>query len=213
MDSRKLSGPHATMKNDKWGFTIANFNKMIDFGNDSFALRVYVQQVFFILSRSTRMEGCHLHWSKGRRIVASTKDLGEGFIFRHGCDEEYEGPRAPVEIPEVGSPRTRFIRGCRGKNAVFLLWYRRILWWRMKMDCHDFLEALGLGEFRRQEKSLWGPPNVESLNQGYEVLMHMRKYPWICKVESSYSKFVLDYGGKVRLQRPSCSLDCIFISL
>lgn len=107
-------GPQATVKKDKWGFTIANFNRMIDFGKDSFALPVHVQQVFF--SDCLEAQG----WKvviridpRGRRIVASTEDQGEGFIFRHGRDEEYEGLRAPVEIAEEPIeplPRGRVIR-------------------------------------------------------------------------------------------------------
>ena len=40
-------GPNATIKNDKWGFTVVNFQSMIPFGLESFALLVHVEQIFY----------------------------------------------------------------------------------------------------------------------------------------------------------------------
>ena len=40
-------GDHATMKKDKYGFTIANFAKKIPIGPESFAFPMYIDQVFF----------------------------------------------------------------------------------------------------------------------------------------------------------------------
>lgn len=40
-------GANATVKKDRWGFTIANFTLMLEFGADSFVLPSHVEQVFF----------------------------------------------------------------------------------------------------------------------------------------------------------------------
>lgn len=40
-------GANATVKKDQWGFTVANFDRMITFGRDSFAFPSQVEQVFF----------------------------------------------------------------------------------------------------------------------------------------------------------------------
>ena len=41
-------GSTATVKKDKWGFTLANFNRPVPFGLESFVFPMHVEQVFFV---------------------------------------------------------------------------------------------------------------------------------------------------------------------
>lgn len=38
-------GPTATIKKDKWGFTLANFQSRLQFGSESFAFPLHIEQV------------------------------------------------------------------------------------------------------------------------------------------------------------------------
>ena len=98
-------GANATVKKDRWGFTVANFNRMIDFGRDSFALPGHVQQVYF--SDCIESPG----WKvvirtepRGKRVVSGENDVHEGLIFRQGRDQDYEGLRVPADILEDPIP-------------------------------------------------------------------------------------------------------------
>ena len=48
-------GEHATMKKDKYGFTIANFAKKILIGPESFAFPMHIDQVFFRRTHKTQV--------------------------------------------------------------------------------------------------------------------------------------------------------------
>ncbi|KAG0572319.1 hypothetical protein KC19_VG084600 [Ceratodon purpureus] len=100
-------GTNATMKRDRWGFTLANFNKIIDFGEDSFALPSHVQQVFFSdCSETPEWRVVIRTEPRGRRVVASATDREEGQLFQLGRDDEFEGLQIPVNISEDLPPRT-----------------------------------------------------------------------------------------------------------
>jgi hypothetical protein len=43
----KYNGPSPTIIRDDLGFTVANFNNMVELGKDSFAFPIHCQQVFF----------------------------------------------------------------------------------------------------------------------------------------------------------------------
>ena len=94
-------GSNDTVKKDKWGFTLANFTRMIPFGQDSFAFPSQCQQVFFCDSRVepgwkivTRIE------PRGRRVVANGDDINEGDMFRHGRDNDFTGLVVPTSLAE-----------------------------------------------------------------------------------------------------------------
>jgi hypothetical protein len=42
------TGARATMKQDEYGFTLINYERMISYLADSFAFSLHVQQVFFV---------------------------------------------------------------------------------------------------------------------------------------------------------------------
>ena len=96
-------GPSATVKRDKWGLTLANFNRMIEFGVDSFAFPNHVEQVFYA--------DCHESpgWKvvirtepRGRRVVAIVEEENVGLLFRQGRDADFAGLR--VSDAEADEP-------------------------------------------------------------------------------------------------------------
>jgi hypothetical protein len=83
-----------TVKKDKWGFTMANFESQIPFGPESFALLVHVEQVFF----------CNAHdepgWKvvlrkeiRGKRIFQSVGVAEDRGMFQPSEDADHEGLR------------------------------------------------------------------------------------------------------------------------
>lgn len=99
-------GASATVKKDKWGFTLANFNRMIEFGEDSFALPSHVQQVFY--SECTESPGWRVvirTEPRGRRVVATEVDREAGPLFDTGRDDSFDALRVPEQISEDPLPR------------------------------------------------------------------------------------------------------------
>lgn len=107
-------GPNATVKRDHWGFTIANFGRMIPFGRDSFAFPSQVEQVFFSdCLESSGWKVVVRTEPRGKRVVANSTDEDGGLLFRHGRDSEFEGLRSPAIISEdpIQAPTAgRFVR-------------------------------------------------------------------------------------------------------
>ena len=94
-------GINATVKKDRWGFTVANFNRMLDFGEDSFALPSHVQQVFY--SECPKSPGWRVvirTEPRGRRVVATSTDMQEGLLFQSTRDDESDALRVPDVVSE-----------------------------------------------------------------------------------------------------------------
>ena len=98
-------GENATIKKDKWGFTLANYSRRYGtICRDSFAFPRHCEQVFYSTARES------LGWRvvlrkevRGKRILPTTNDK-EGTLFGMGRDEDYEGLRPDREVGEQGLP-------------------------------------------------------------------------------------------------------------
>jgi hypothetical protein len=71
-------GQNATVKNDKWGFTFANFEPQIPFGPKSIALPVHVDQVFF----------CNAHDEPGWKVILKKEIQGKHIFQIVGVSQE-----------------------------------------------------------------------------------------------------------------------------
>lgn len=104
-------GSTATVKRDRWGFTIANFSRMVEFGVDSFAFPCHVQQVFYVdCLESPGWKVVIRTDPRGKRVVGSAEDEDARLLFSPGRDVDFEGLRLPdtdMEVPaaEVGTGR------------------------------------------------------------------------------------------------------------
>ena len=94
-------GSTATVKKDRWGFTLANFRRQIPFGTESFAFPMHVQQVFFIDAREDPGWKIVLRKEvRGQRMCQDDGPVEDNGMFAVGDDAEHEGLRAPEVIPE-----------------------------------------------------------------------------------------------------------------
>ena len=95
-------GENATIKRDKWGFTLANYDRR--YGTvcrDSFAFPIHCEQVFF--SRAREAPGWKVVLRKevrGRRVLPNNEDDEEAELFKMGEDEDFEGLRPDREVGE-----------------------------------------------------------------------------------------------------------------
>ena len=95
------AGTNATVKKDRLGFTMANFNRMIPYGKESFAFPIHVQQVFF--SNDILYPGWKVVCRKEARGRRTDKNAcGEDVegLFGLGRTADHEGLQAPVILPE-----------------------------------------------------------------------------------------------------------------
>jgi len=93
-------GRNATIKEDEWGFTLANFGSMVPFGYESLAFPIHCQQVFFSDDEE----------EPGWKVVLKTEVRGHRIdneieeeeleMFAMGRDSDFEGLRAATEDPE-----------------------------------------------------------------------------------------------------------------
>jgi len=93
--------PNATVKRDKWGFTLANFQSCERFGRESFAFPRHCEQVFF--SDTLKLVGWRVVLQRevrGRRMDNLTSESGTPLLFERGRDDNFEGLRAPEIISE-----------------------------------------------------------------------------------------------------------------
>lgn len=126
-------GENATIRKDKWGFTLANYARRYGrVTRDSFAFPRHCEQVFY--SNARDCPGWRVVLRKevrGKRILPSTINE-EGRLFGMGRDEDYEGLRpdravgehalAPAEtgvdvVLEQALPPMNGRRGGRGTRA------------------------------------------------------------------------------------------------
>lgn len=97
-------GENATVKKDKWGFTLANYDRR--FGRicrDSFAFPSHCEQVFY--SNAREAPGWRVVLRKevrGRRVLPNNNNDEEPTLFQMGRDEEFEGLRPDREVGENG---------------------------------------------------------------------------------------------------------------
>ena len=95
-------GRNATVKKDEWGFTMANFNALVPHGYESFAFPIHCEQVFFSDDEDEPGWKVVLRTEvRGRRIDSSIEEEEDAQIFAMGRDSDYEGLRAPTDIPET----------------------------------------------------------------------------------------------------------------
>jgi hypothetical protein len=107
-------GPSSIIKKDRWGFTVANFESLIQPGYESFAFPLHVDQVYF--SRCPDMPGWKVViWTevRGRRVVATPEEGEECEMFQLGRDVDHVSLRVPEDIPEepeILLPNGRVVR-------------------------------------------------------------------------------------------------------
>ena len=95
-------GENATIKKDKWGFTLANYDKR--FGRvckDSFAFPRHCEQVFY--SNARESPGWRVVLRKevrGKRVLPNNEGEEEAELFQMGRDEDFEGLRPDCEAGE-----------------------------------------------------------------------------------------------------------------
>jgi hypothetical protein len=95
-------GENATVKRDKWGFTLANYERRYgSICRDSFAFPRHCEQVFF--SRARESPGWRVVLRKevrGRRVLPNSEDEEDAQLFQMGQDEDFEGLRPDREVGE-----------------------------------------------------------------------------------------------------------------
>jgi hypothetical protein len=95
-------GHTATVKKDAWGFTLANFNRPVPFGPESFAFPMHVEQVFFVDAEEDPGWKVVLRKEiRGRRVYGNVGASQDAGLFVVGDDEDHEGLRIPEVIPEA----------------------------------------------------------------------------------------------------------------
>jgi hypothetical protein len=93
---------NATVKKDEWGFTLANFNAMVEYGYESFAFPIHCDQVFFADEEDQPGWKVVLRTEvRGRRVDSEMEEQDEIPMFAMGADSDFEGLRAPEELPEI----------------------------------------------------------------------------------------------------------------
>ena len=95
-------GENATIKRDKWGFTLANYNQRYGtICRDSFAFPRHCEQFFF--SRDRKSPGWRVILRKevrGRRVVPNNDKEEEPELFQMGLDKDFAGLRPEREVGE-----------------------------------------------------------------------------------------------------------------
>lgn len=95
-------GENATIKRDKWGFTLANYDRRYGtICRDSFAFPRHCEQVFF--SRDKESPGWRVVLRKevrGRRVIPNNEDDEDAQLFAMGQDEDFEGLHPDREVGE-----------------------------------------------------------------------------------------------------------------
>lgn len=95
-------GENATIKRDKWGFTLANYDRRYGtICRDSFAFPRHCEQVFF--SRDKESPGWRVVLRKevrGRKVIPNNEDDDDAQLCAMGQDEDFEGLRPDREVGE-----------------------------------------------------------------------------------------------------------------
>ena len=99
-------GENATIKKDKWGFTLANYRRR--YGNiccDSFAFLVHCEQMFYF--EATKAPGWRVVLRKevrGKRVLPNNGEDVEAQLFEMGADEDFHGLRPERKVGEEQIP-------------------------------------------------------------------------------------------------------------
>lgn len=94
-------GPHATVKRDRWGFTMANFESVVPLGPKFFSFPLHVEQVYFCIDWDEvgwkvvmRKEG------RGKRVFQSVRAGVDTALFDIGLNTDHQGLHATREVGE-----------------------------------------------------------------------------------------------------------------
>jgi hypothetical protein len=99
-------GDNATIKRDKWGFMLANYESR--YGpvcRDSFAFPMHCEQMFY--SNARESPGWRVVLRKdvrGKRVIPNSENEEEPELFQMGQNEDYEGLRPDREVGEQELP-------------------------------------------------------------------------------------------------------------
>ena len=112
-------GNSATVKKDQWGFSIANFERMIPLGPESFAFPMHINQVFFCDSEEEPGWKVILRKEvRGRRVVGTVGvDEGTG-LFQVGRDINHAALQPPSIILEENPEAAQSGRRVRREDLL-----------------------------------------------------------------------------------------------
>lgn len=109
------NGDNATIKKDKWGFTLANYRRT--YGNicrDSFAFPTHCEHVFY--SQASEAPGWRVvlrEEVRGRRVLPNHVEEEDAELFQMGEDKDFDGLRPEREVGEEQVPAA-----CTGQDVV-----------------------------------------------------------------------------------------------
>lgn len=111
-------GNAATIKKDRWGFTVANFARLIPLGPESFALPMHVAQVFYSDARGEPGWKIVLRKEvRGKRVHENVGVEEAAGIFDAGMDGDHEGLRPPAVVFEENPDPSRTGRNIQREDA------------------------------------------------------------------------------------------------
>jgi len=95
-------GENATIKKDKWGFTLANYNRRPGIVcRDSFVFPKHCEQVFYCNARESPGWKIVLRKEvRGKRVLPDNIEANEPELFRMGEDDDFEGLCPQREVGE-----------------------------------------------------------------------------------------------------------------
>ena len=100
------SGDTATIKKDRWGFTLANYRRRYgSICRDSFAFPIHCEQVYY--SEALESPGWQVVLRKevrGKRVVPNNSEDVQPQMFEMGIDEDFDGLRPDREVGEGQVP-------------------------------------------------------------------------------------------------------------
>lgn len=107
----KYRGPNATVKTDKWGFTLANFEACEGFGKESFVFPKHCQQVFYMQALESPGWRVVLRRDvRGKQVGNADGEMERSPLFGGGTDDDHEGLRPPEIISEASPNRSSTVR-------------------------------------------------------------------------------------------------------
>jgi len=99
-------GQNATIKKDKWGFTLANYERRSGIiCRDSFAFPKHCEQVFYCDAREAPDWKIVMRKEvRNKRVLPNHEEEVEAEMFTMGADEDFEGLRPQREVGEGLEP-------------------------------------------------------------------------------------------------------------
>ena len=114
LSRQTIVGENATIKKDKWGFTLANYGRR--YGSvcrDSFAFPSHCEQVFY--SNARELPGWRVVLRKevrGRRVLPNNRTKRMQSCFKWAAMKTFEGLRPDREVGEQELTTGYHGRGC-----------------------------------------------------------------------------------------------------